>query len=286
MMICCSFVTGLQSLYDFMFDNCQLNWSRYHQFICFVSILGMSLCPAYILLWHMRCHHFLSQLRWSEVIYDRLRTSSEFFWNIFFWIVIWYDMTWYLAHVSPMRQHVAPLYTVCKVLQVKKIHILPRRASGKAAKKHHQSSWNILTPFCVFISCHLDTNLVFFSCRQMLQTPPWWKPHLQMLQTGPQGTSVTMLFHVVLCCFILFDIVWWCLMQESSIFLHITSYPTRSHYIILNCMTYHDYVTSHNTGLQQNHALWQSQKPTLEAATPSRKLKESHGSDIDDVRSC
>ena len=51
-------------------------------------------------------------------------------------------------------------------------------------------------------------------------------------------------------------------------------------------MTYHDYVTSHNTGLQQNHALWQSQKPTLEAATPSRKLKESHGSDIDDVRSC
>ena len=75
-------------------------------------------------------------------------------------------------------------------------------------------------------------------------------------------------------------------MQESSIFLHITSYPTRSHYIILNCMTYHDYVTSHNTGLQQNHALWQSQKPTLEAATPSRKLKESHGSDINDVRSC
>jgi len=36
----------------------------------------------------------------------------------------------------------------------------------------------------------------------------------------------------------------------------------------------------------QNHALWQNQKPKLEAATPSRKLKESHGSDIDDVRSC
>ena len=201
-------------------------------------------------------HEMSSLLVTIKMKRGHLRSSTNVLWILLKHFFLNCDMVWYDMISCPCKPHAATCSTVCEVLQVKKIHILPRRASGKAAKKHHQSSWNILTPFCVFISCHLDTNLVFFSCRQMLQTPPWWKPHLQMLQTGPQGTSVTMLFHVV----------WYCLVMLKRISLCNIMEPS--------------FIT------WQNHALWQNQKPKLEAATPSRKLKESHGSDIDDVRWC
>ena len=139
------------TLYDFMFDNCQLNWSRYHQFICFVSTFRDVTVSS---LHFVVTHEMSSLLVTIKMKWGHLRSSTNVLWILlkhFVWIVIWYDMTRYLAHVSPMRQYVAPF---ARSYGWRKFTSCPGQRQGKLPKKHHQPSWNI--------SKHLDTVLCFY----------------------------------------------------------------------------------------------------------------------------
>ena len=145
-----------------------------------------------------------------------LRTSPELF-DICWYILIWHDIFEYIW------ARVATCCTVCKVLRVTKLHVLPRRVSQNVAEschlKHLGTSFVVSCFYFRVIQVQNDAILVFFSCRQMLQMQPWWQPCLQMLQMSPQGTIEVMMF--------------------DARITHNYSYHTISHYIISHYIAWH-----------------------------------------------
>lgn len=131
-----------------------------------------------------------------------LRTSPELF-DICWYILIWHDIFEYIW------ARVATCCTVCKVLRVTKLHVLPRRVSQNVAEschlKHLGTSFVVSCFYFRVIQVQNDAILVFCSCRQMLQMQPWWQPRLQMLQMSPQGTIQIYWDDVVSCCLMMLD---------------------------------------------------------------------------------
>ena len=145
-----------------------------------------------------------------------LRTSPELF-DICWYILIWHDIFDYIW------ARVATCCTVCKVLRVTKLHVLPRRVSQNVAEschlKHLGTSFVVSCFYFRVIQVQKDAILVFFSCRQMLQMQPWWQPRLQMLLLSPQGTIQIYWDILRWCCFMLFDDVW-CKRHHENIWKH------------------------------------------------------------------